>query len=138
MCNKKQNNSRTGHRWEIFIWAYVLIGSILETRKNRNHVWDITYEGLRFNVKAAKLRQYKHGKYFRWKLDGGRDTCDFFVLVGYHTWRDRVPLKIYIIAADYWEKDYLYIGPNHRGHLKQFEKEIPIIPIKGAASNEVK
>jgi hypothetical protein len=132
--SKSRYNPEIGHRWEIFIWLYILIGSTLETRKNRNARWDITYEGLRFNVKSAKLRQYAHGKYFRWKLDQGRENCDFFVLVGYGKRRDRAPLRIYIIAADYWEKTYLFAGPNHQGHLKQFEREVPVIPIKGAAA----
>ncbi len=99
------------------------------TNKSRNFSYDILDGEARINVKSSKLFTKKHGKYFDFLLKQTHSGCDYFLLVGYLKWRDRNPLKLWLIPS--WivtEYRRLTIGPNHQGVWKEFEKEFQLRP----------
>jgi hypothetical protein len=122
-----RSNAWIGRKGELYAHRYVLIGSTLETNKNRNSSFDLLWEGYRINVKVAKL-VYHHRCYsYIFKLHNHHDNCDFFLLMGYKNRRDKDFLQVWLIPAtmithsDTGEilKD-LTIGAANKGRFKNY------------------
>jgi hypothetical protein len=119
----KANNTRIGHKWELWAHKYLFSNSVLVTNQNRNASYDLDVDGTRINSKASKLYSKKHGKYFEFMIK--RNTgCDYFLLIGYRYRNDKEPLKVWFIPAHLINnRRKLTIGPNHGGQWKQFERD---------------
>lgn len=97
------------------------------TNENRNAPYDINADGARINVKASKLYQKRHGKYFVFLLKSTHETCDFFLCVGYRRKTDRDPLRVWLIPSCLVRDKYrLTLGQNHAGQWAKFEQEFMI------------
>jgi hypothetical protein len=95
----------------------------LMTNVNQNAPYDLNLDGARINVKAAKLYQKKRGKYFEF-MTKKNTGCDYLLLVGYQRWRDKDPLRVWLIPAKLLlDKRKLTLGPNHQGQWSEFERE---------------
>jgi hypothetical protein len=120
MC--QVNTTRIGRKWELYAHKNIFPSAKLMTNADRNAPFDILDGTARINVKASRLFEKKHGRYFEFLLK--RNTnCDYFLLVGYLHRRDREPVKVWLVpaclVAERWR---LTIGPNHTGQWKEFER----------------
>lgn len=118
------NTTWIGRKWEIWAHKYLFPEAILVTRKDPNAPYDIDADGARINVKASKLYQKRHGKYFEFLLKYTHEGCDYFCCVGYRRKTDRDPLRVWLIPSSLVKDKYrLTLGQNHQGQWKDFERE---------------
>jgi hypothetical protein len=124
------SNYWIGRKGELYAQKFVLIGSILETDKNRNALFDISWEGYRVNVKVAKLRHYKGCNEFVFQLHQHHENCDFFLFMGYQNRRDKDFLQAWLIPSDMTINEKtgepikaLTLGLANKGRFKHYKLE---------------
>jgi hypothetical protein len=126
----KKSNTWLGRKYELY-GHWLLVGSEWVSKNKHNHPFDLLYEGMKVNVKAARLETKKRGKYFNFKLHSTAENCDFFLLFGYVKRTDKLPIKAWLIPASMTEgKAYFWLSRNPK-RWAAYEVEIKERPKKG-------
>jgi hypothetical protein len=129
----KKSNLWLGRKYELY-GNWLLAGSEWVSKYKHKYPYDLLYEGMRVNVKAAKLEIKKRGKYFNFKLHSTAENCDFFLLFGYVKRTDKLPIRAWLIPAAMTEgKAYFWLSRSPK-RWKAYEIEIKERPRRKKAA----
>jgi hypothetical protein len=104
---------------------YLFPDAIVVTEDHPGAQYDLLDGAIRINVKASRLYQRQKGRYYHFLLQECHNDCDYFLLMGYRDWQDRIPDKIWLIPSVLLKERYqLTLGRNHGGNWKEFEWEV--------------